>query len=388
MNTNGLVQCDEARPSCHNCLRGRRHCSYTRTRPLISSNAATISSDESGNIVDCNRESLQPFPQPSQSPSPRQYPGISRSQELYLMHHYATVTWSTLANIDSPEEVYLWKVAIPREAMDHEFLMDALLAVSSLHLAHLEPSMSRFYTTAGVEYQTQGLCNFKTALNDISGDNVNALFAFSIIVTVLAFAIPATSHEDSDSTPADSLQSIFELLRGVGVISNTAGETIRTGMFKILLEPHGGPHPSCDITCDSEVQGAMAMLRERAGHLAKYVGPVHHQVYISCIQSLETSFEHISAYRSVARAIAWPVLVSDRLMVLFQQKDPMAQLIWVHYGVLLLYIHDRWWGRGFAIRLIESLSDSIHSVDREWAVYTQWPRERAKIASQRAEGAC
>jgi hypothetical protein len=82
--------------------------------------------------------------------------------------------------------------------------------------------------------------------------------------------------------------------------------------------------------------------------------------------------------------IAWPVTISNKLTDLFQQEDPMAQLIWVHYGVLLLGIDNYWWGKGFGVRLINSVSESLHSTDKEWTTYTQWARDCAKEVSEQA----
>jgi hypothetical protein len=329
-------------------------------------------------------QSFGTHPSPSDSePHPRSYHsrGMSRSHELYLMHHYTTATWTTLANMDSPEEIELWRQSIPKEGIMHEFLMDGLLALSSLHLAHLEPSLHQYYTSIGVEYQNYGLLGFKSTLNSMNSENATALFAFSVILMILAFATSATGPEDPESAPSEALQSIVELLRGVAVINGTLQESIRSGMFGILLRPERGPAANHDFLRQEDLESTMARLIERSGQLLKYVGPLQHQSYISSIQSLQKAFEHISTHRNILIAIAWPVLTSSKLMELFQQKDPMAQLIWVHYGVLLLHINNRWWGKGFGVRLIDSLSESLHDMDTEWTTYTQWARDCAKAVS-------
>ena len=259
---------------------------------------------------------------------------------------------------------------------DYEFLMDGLLALSSSHLAHLEPSRSQIHTEVAIHYQTCGLNGFKLALGYITEANCHALFAFSILIALLGYSIPAISSDEPIFTPAESLISVFQLLRGVAVITQTREDILREGIFKVLLQPSGGPSPGSRRFSLGGLEQAMLKLRERADQVAKYVGPTKHQVHISGIESLETSFEHIDRYRSVGVVIAWPIL-NEEIMLLFQQGDPMAQIILVHYGVMLLYVHDRWWGRGFGIHLINSLAESVRSVDDDWDQFTEWARDCA-----------
>ncbi|KAG7290350.1 hypothetical protein NEMBOFW57_000350 [Staphylotrichum longicolle] len=287
--------------------------------------------------------------------------------------------------MDSPEEIELWKQLVPREGMKHEFLIDGLLALASLHLAHLEPSSNQFYTSLGVEYQSHGLLGFNALLPSVDGENVNALLVFSVIITVMAFAISVTSPKDPESTPSEALQSIVRLLRGVAVINDISQGSIRSSMLGILVRPGKGPPSNHDFLRREDLEAAMASLIERSEQLSKYVGPLQHQLYVSCIRSLQEAFEHVLTYGNVSIAIAWPETVSNKLMEQFQQEDPMAQLIWVHYGVLTLVIHNFWWGKGFGVRLINSVSESLHSTDNEWMTYTQWARDCARVVSERAE---
>ena len=297
------------------------------------------------------------------------------------MHHYATVTFATLSNEDSPQEADLWKTRLPLMSRDYEFLMDGLLALSSSHLAHLEPSRSQIHTEVAIHYQTCGLNGFKLALGYITEANCHALFAFSILIALLGYSIPAISSDEPIFTPAESLISVFQLLRGVAVITQTREDILREGIFKVLLQPSGGPSPGSRRFSLGGLEQAMLKLRERADQVAKYVGPTKHQVHISGIESLETSFEHIDRYRSVGVVIAWPIL-NEEIMLLFQQGDPMAQIILVHYGVMLLYVHDRWWGRGFGIHLINSLAESVRSVDDDWDQFTEWARDCAAATGE------
>ncbi|KAK4108497.1 hypothetical protein N656DRAFT_680453, partial [Canariomyces notabilis] len=254
--------------------------------------------------------------------------------------------------------------------------------LSSLHLAHLDPSSAQFYTSTGVAYQNHGLAGFKSTLSCMDSENSTALFAFSIITIILALAVSVTTPEAPESTPSEALQSVVELLRGVAVIIDTSQEGIRSGIFGVLLEPERGPTSNHDFLQREELESAMARLVHRSDQLSKYVGPLQQQLYISCIHSLQNAFDHVMAYHNISMVLAWPVTISKKLMERFQQKDPMAQLIWMHYGVLLLAINNRWWGKGFGARLIDNVSETLHAIDEEWTIYTQWARDCAKAVME------
>jgi hypothetical protein len=80
--------------------------------------------------------------------------------------------------------------------------------------------------------------------------------------------------------------------------------------------------------------------------------------------------------------IGWPTTVGEKLLELFKEGDPMAQLIFVYYGGLLLYTRDRWWGSNTGYRLINSLSRSVSEKNPDWVDLTQWARTAAIAAKQ------
>ena len=257
--------------------------------------------------------------------------------------------------------------------------MDGLLALSSLHFAFENPDSRWVYTELAVQYQNSGLQRFHRALDEITENNCNALFAFSIITTILTFAFPGVPSDNPVSTHSESLVSIYELLLGVGVIANTYEEAIKNGKFQSFFR--NMYRTTSEVDSDKDVKDAMLRLRERADSIAKYMEPDRSQIYIAGIASLELAFERVAADLNLGIVVAWPIRTSKQLLAFFKQRDPMAQLIFIHYGVLLLHAHDRWWGRNFGIRLIESLTESVCAIDEEWACWTEWATRKAAIVN-------
>ncbi|KAF2178719.1 hypothetical protein K469DRAFT_754334 [Zopfia rhizophila CBS 207.26] len=345
------IKCGEEFPSCQNCIKRNLDCTFSQP---LTSNTGTYSqecSTSDGSPVNREQQNGTQLPLSDlqgHDPINQSGIGVTRLQELQLMLHYMTATYESMAR--GPEDMEVWRTAIPTEAVKHEFLMDGLLALSALHFAFQNPDLRWTYTEVAVQYQNSDLQSVR---------------------------VPSVSWDKPLSTHTESLVSIFELLHGVGIIIRTSEESIKNGKFGALFQ-----HSNLDtmeVASDNGVTSAMLKLRERAGNIAKYVEPDRYQVYISGIESLEITFGCAAIHQNLGAVVAWPVMVSEKLLAFFKQSDPMAQLIFIHYGVLLLHVHNRWWGRNFGVRLIESLVESICAVDSEWAYWTEWARRTAAL---------
>lgn len=76
---------------------------------------------------------------------------------LELMHKYSTETFQSLSVSDS--ETQIWRITVPRLALKHEYLMNGILALASMHIAtSLEPAEKPFSTmTQGYSITTVAL---------------------------------------------------------------------------------------------------------------------------------------------------------------------------------------------------------------------------------------
>jgi predicted phosphohydrolase len=96
------------------------------------------------------------------------------------MHHYTSVTSKTFS--DSPAQKVAWQEDIPTIAYDAEYLMDAILAVSALHLRALNPS-DRSVVRASHGYMASALAKFSSLLKDgVSELNAEALFSTAALI--------------------------------------------------------------------------------------------------------------------------------------------------------------------------------------------------------------
>lgn len=305
---------------------------------------------------------------------------VTRAQELHLMAHYITSTSETMSH--GKEDIHVWQQIIPDEAIHHEFLLNGILALSSLHYAWKFPDSKLVYSEIAMNYHASALKGFRDALNCITDENRCALFAFSVILNVLALAFPNICPTSEQSSREDSVVILIELLQGLQFIIR-GPEDFRIHLEKYaplwarFVNPVPPPKPA------DEVATALARLRERTNSIQSSIEAERHRSYLSGIESLEAIFGQMNQDSTyLGQIIGWPTTVGPTLLDLFKQEDPMAQLIFIHYGALLLYTRDRWWGRNTGVRLIESLSRSVSNRHPDWADLMQWANTAAVLVQE------
>ncbi|CAA9956730.1 hypothetical protein PTMSG1_00338 [Pyrenophora teres f. maculata] len=300
---------------------------------------------------------------------------------------YMNKTSQTLAHDD--EDLVIWREAIPDEAVHHDFLMDGLLAMAALHFAYENPESRLQYTELAMRYQNSSLQVYNKALENINEENCTALFAFSIIVNVMAIALPNTIPDSLPSSYTESITTMLALIRGIGLIHSSAVSKHRTGRLASFYRPLPP-----DLQPDDETTAALESLRHEASTLlaSKSIEYERHAVYLSAIQSLEVAFGCMKATNHLGRIIGWPASLGspghcEELMRLFNHGDVMTQLIFMYYGVLLLHTRHRWWGRHTGVSLIKELAISVRAAGPNWVVGTQWPIEVARRSVEKDQSA-
>lgn len=290
---------------------------------------------------------------------------------MQLIVHYLNSTYETMSQGD---DLIVWKKAIPEEAVRFDFLMDGLLSLSSLHLASDSLDSRHKYIGIAMQYQNSGIRNYIATLGNITSENSHALFAYAVITVILTLAFLVVQDEPGELVSIQSLTLMFELLQGVDAINYASGGTLKDGAFKPLFLEF--PSEAEPLSADTDVIEALAKLRARARHIARYLEPDRLEVYISGVDQLELAFAGLTTSRYLGPIVAWPAMISNRLLDFFKRDDPMAQLIFLHYGVLLLHANDRWWGRHLGLRFLNDLLVSISSQDAEWYSCTEWVRQQ------------
>jgi len=139
---------------------------------------------------DCN--DLQPMPCIQQLSEGPHY-SAKHLLDLRLMHHYSVFA-SEYFTRKFPEKVSIeLKVNIPRLALEHDFLMDALLLVSMIHLGCTNPISLESLPV--YLYRDQALRALRKAVADISQQTIDAVRGASVLLATVSFATDRVTRQ-------------------------------------------------------------------------------------------------------------------------------------------------------------------------------------------------
>ncbi|KAH8679547.1 hypothetical protein BGZ60DRAFT_427880 [Tricladium varicosporioides] len=305
------------------------------------------------------------------------------SQELELMHHYATSTYTTLSNGTAQNEV--WQHIVPREALHHAFLMHGILAVSALHLAHLRPSSSQYYINIAMHHYTLAVEHFRPILEEITPTNATAVFIFSSLLACISFAIPQESPETTalPFTPLDTLQkiiNIFTLERGVQTVLEACWAWVKNGSIEPLMV-HIPTEPENDLRDDEEQ--ALKSLESRIGRESR-----SEELKTEALKALQLlrAIHPFNALptEQMSFIMAWPVLVSSTFFTAICERQPVAIAILGYYGAVLHGLVGVWWVGDKGLRLVMACTDLLGP---RWDECMRWAKCRVGLCGNPALGA-
>lgn len=344
---------------------------------------------------------------------------VDRLTELRLMHQFTRHTYKTLA-WTSQELADLWGTSIPGIAFSgNQHLVDALLAVSALHLRSARPD-DKDVVRASHAYMASCLSAYSSNLNDgIRADNAATLFLTSALIAFQStalrvftkdegpFALGARSPftgagADTNGSAHDVYQpplTWFHSFQGVKTVVAASWQWIKDNPIIIpIIDEQPSMHLYLDRAADGffghlldDLDEELAALepRDAAAHPN---GHVHSQDFTpfgtddpNClIASTRQAYCHAVAALNWAHAkpgtaaLAFPATVSRRFVELVEERQPRALVILACFFGLLKVIEHVWWLHSISRREVFGIVSLFHSdfygpaIERKWWPHLQW----------------
>ncbi|KAK3384094.1 hypothetical protein B0T24DRAFT_607288 [Lasiosphaeria ovina] len=140
-----------------------------------------------------------------------------RLLELELMHRWATRSWASFSCIPQCEAYLVQR--LPRCALRHSYLMNAILSAAAMDLALATRGTTStdslhthgYYLRWALEYSTRASAEFRTQVAAVSPDNIDLLFYFSSVAAVVHFATPA-ADTDTDTDIIGRVSTLCDML--------------------------------------------------------------------------------------------------------------------------------------------------------------------------------
>lgn len=93
---------------------------------------------------------------------------LRRNVEIELIHHYLTDTYKSLAQGDQATTASNLLIDIPRLALQHSELLDAIFAFTALHIASKRPQSAAHWTGLALEDEHRALGTLRQSIASIT----------------------------------------------------------------------------------------------------------------------------------------------------------------------------------------------------------------------------
>ena len=270
--------------------------------------------------------------------------------ERDLLYNWCSMTYLSFSSAwDFDPE--LWRTIILRTASRHPSLLEGISALSALQLAHRSSrqDIPRQKALLNSAYTHQR--NAQSGLNDIlqrypgTADR-DVLFNLYEILFVFKFASIQHFQPSSSSSALDDMNQIFHQLRtsttNLAKLVNNIHERKVAKKPPILLMPN-------------TFEVAISKLR-RLNSQTQHDSPKRRPIYDEAIKQLASCLGYMSwSSNPGVVELSWFLFISDEMMGLIADRQPMALTILAHYCAILYHLRDQWWVADVGIRVLEDI---------------------------------
>ncbi|KAM3414062.1 hypothetical protein BST61_g10721 [Cercospora zeina] len=352
------VKCDEKHPSCGNCRRRQEPCAYRNPEPSIAS------SPDANGTGHAN----------GSGPSAQLH-----VKQLELMHQFCTHTYTTLAL--KPQGPEVQQFDIPRLAFRHNFLLDTIFAITSLHFASLRPHEAQWRIADAATYQARALAATRLRVARLEASECHAMYFCSSQLGVIALAFRAVDQEPAaTSSVSETLKQLSQLWRGTWSIWLASQELVPPELYHILFPTPDWPSATGPLTPTLDAFLATLKAKAKADPDAKDVTvpsgvmvSMEEQSSTGClvaIAKLETLFQLCEPDPS--RIFVYLVEAPQVFWDLMHQRDALACAIVLLYSTTYRVVEQHWWAKGIRHQLTEELLPIVASGDPELAEIALW----------------
>lgn len=302
------------------------------------------------------------------------------------MHHYSIFTTEHFAKTFPERVADVLKISLPRLALEHEFLMDAILLVAVVHMSCTEPTHERSLPV--YLYRHQALRSLRQAVASISDDTSGPVLCASALLATASFA--------ADRIACQSGLWMANWLALVLGQRNFRGD--RAGSDK--PDPFGAlaAHRADDaMPAQTNLYGAFADIPGPG------VAPTDVQRALARMNDTDLEWKHRDALNSVARDLgrlvavlaqpyeegwlerqvkswAWDMIPLE-YPELVRRGQPQALVILAYYLAVFKLLPDSWTYQGV---VTHDMGEICNMIEPEWSEYIAVPKLAAQMDDKTA----
>lgn len=328
-----------------------------------------------------------------------------------VLYHYEYTTGLTLANDDPAKAA--WQSSIPELAHAHDFLVNCVLSVASLHLGRLhdDRAQKKNMNAVAASRMNKALTTYRPQLENITVSNAAALFASSTLTAVYLFRTSAVDIEELRETVpygtvipppgvVDKMMSCILRtvwgLRGPLTVLMSGWNHVINGAMQSVAARNWWPRERTPATTraeeeDRRLQGinelwkatdralkpeaqhlneALAYLRECYALISQLTLPGVFPPMTAVPYSVDDATTGVLTDRGAI--FVWSTLISREFIHLLEIKDRDALVILAHYAVLPGRVRNVWWLEGLGADFVTAIAMAIGI--ENWHLI-EWPAQ-------------
>jgi hypothetical protein len=288
---------------------------------------------------------------------------------LELMHHFSTSTCFTLTN--NAELKDIWRTSVPRIAFEQPYVLQAMLALTALHIARYRPERREYYEAYAARELESALRQVSALLGHITEETCPAVLSFSLLVTLNSLATPQ-KQSNLLLVGENGLGEWLYTFRGMGQIANGNWDSL----LKSDLAPLLFAGEACCV-CGPEVPPEKEALDDLKEMLSKEMeaGPSC-QAAIEAVDGLLVSFASLHNRPRLSceapSVLVWPCLVSEVFIRLLNEKESWSLVVLAYYCVLLKKAEGFWWMEGWPVCVLGRIWELL---EVRFRLKIRWPME-------------
>ncbi|OBT88967.1 hypothetical protein VE02_02870 [Pseudogymnoascus sp. 03VT05] len=334
------VKCDERKPICRRCAYRSLECIYLlKPAPLASGGPSEEDSPQTLRPLDAENLSVQSVASSSKAiESPRSVDVVSDINKLHLelLHNFTTSTCLTLNSDTTIRD--LWRISVPRLALEFDFVMYAVLALSALHLARFSPERYDYLVAQAAILHQNGLRLATTILPDVTPKNCTGVYIFTAMTCLITLASPR-KPEDILLVGDSGISEWLLHFRGTRSVMNRSREIILSGpMGPMLLAGRQRRTLRAEMAIKQTMETDQLEILNNLIR-GSVTDPADVHCYAGAIFELRGSFNIVYApgfqgYES-ADVFLWLFEISDEYLNLLKERRQESLAIFAFYCVIL-----------------------------------------------------
>lgn len=273
------------------------------------------------------------------------------------MHRWSTKTWASLYSV--PKDRLFLQEYLPRASLSESYMMNALLALAAADVAHSGRSE---YVPVAYEYSNQATADYQVALQHITEDNVQRVYAFAMLANIFNFAMPELSPTAFDRVSAaiDTVANASDFVATHVNWRPPCSAAVRAG---------GGALPASAAAIDADTRAALARLVSLSRRVRVPAPPRAVAVPASDVAAYRLTLAHVGNSfaedaRGEVKGYCFTICgaVPAEYMAAVKACEPMALLIFMYYGVVVHRSSKSmmlWWIKSTGMDLVAELSELL-----------------------------